>query len=478
MQSAIGLVGLAVMGQNLALNIADNHFTISVYNRTAETTKAFIQQQPHRHIYGYYSYPELIASLSKPRIVLLMVKAGQAVDDCLRELLPLLDAGDIIIDGGNSHFDDTQRRYQALQQQQIRYLGMGISGGEQGARIGPSIMPGGDKSAWPVIAPIFRKIAAQVDNTPCCDWIGDGAAGHCVKMVHNGIEYGDMQLISEAYAILRFAAGLNPEQLQGVFAQWNEGVLQSYLIEITADILSVYDNDGRLLLDNILDSASQKGTGKWTVNSALDESFALTLISEAVFARLLSAEKNLRQQAAQYFPRTEKLSTSEQQMIIQQVHDALYAAKIISYTQGFMLLQKKAASSQWQFDFASIARLWRGGCIIRSRFLNNIADAFDHDANLSCLLFADFFKQAIEHSEDNWRQAVILATQHKIPAPAMNSALAFFDGLTSENSAANMLQAQRDYFGAHTYQRVDRPLSESFHSDWIALAKAQGKNHG
>lgn len=478
MQSAIGLIGLAVMGQNLALNIADNGFAISVYNRTAQTTKNFIQQQAHAKLSGYYSYPALIASLSKPRVVLLMVKAGQAVDDCINELLPLLEAGDIIIDGGNSHFEDTQRRYQKVQQQQIRYIGMGISGGEQGARTGPSIMPGGDKSAWPIIAPIFNKIAAQVDNTPCCDWIGDGAAGHYVKMVHNGIEYGDMQLISEAYAILRFAAGLSPEQLQAVFAQWNQGVLQSYLIEITADILSVYDNDGRLLLDNILDTASQKGTGKWTVNSALDEGFALTLISEAVFARLLSAEKRLRQQAAQHFPRTEKLSTNEQQMIIQQVHGALYAAKIISYTQGFMLLQRKAASSQWQFDFASIARLWRGGCIIRSRFLNDIADAFEQDPNLPCLLFADFFKQAIEHSDTDWRQGLMLAMQHKIATPAMSSALAFFDGLTTEHSAANVLQAQRDYFGAHTYQRIDKPLNESFHSDWISLATAQGKHHG
>lgn len=465
MSSAIGLIGLAVMGQNLALNIADHQFPISVYNRTAATTQQFIEKHPHPQVTACYSVQELVNSLSSPRVILLMVKAGQAVDACIEELLPFLASGDVIIDGGNSHYDDSKRRFDSLQQHGLHFIGMGISGGEEGARNGPSIMPGGDKQAWPLIKPLFQSIAAQVDNTPCCDWIGESAAGHYVKMVHNGIEYGDMQLITEAYAILRHSAGLTPEQLSQTFKQWNQGVLNSYLIEITADILATYDSDGELLLDKILDAASQKGTGKWTVNSALDEAMPLTLISEAVFARLLSAEKALRQQAAEHFHPSIRLT--EQKDIIQAVHDGLYAAKIMSYTQGFMLLQKKAASENWQLDYAAIAKLWRGGCIIRSQFLNDIANAFDKNSNLPCLIFDEFFKKQIRTTELAWRITVIEAIKSGIAVPAMSSALAFYDGLVTEDSAANLLQAQRDYFGAHTYQRIDAPLTESFHTDWI-----------
>lgn len=467
MSSSIGLIGLAVMGQNLALNIADHQFPISVFNRTNSTTEAFHQQYAHPNIKPCYQLEEFITSLAKPRIVLLMVKAGNAVDQTIHALLPLLEAGDVLIDGGNSHYDDTARRYQQLLQQGIRFVGMGISGGEEGARHGPSIMPGGDKSAWALIRPIFQRIAAQVDGEPCCNWIGDSAAGHYVKMVHNGIEYGDMQLITEAYSLLRHVCQQTPTQLQQIFSNWNKGTLESYLIEITADILNSYDDNGQLLLDSILDKAAQKGTGKWTAVSALDEGIALSLITEAVFARFLSAEKSLRSQAAQHFSSPTISSTLD----IGAIHDALYAAKILSYTQGFMLMQQKSHAENWQIDYAAIAKLWRGGCIIRSRFLNDIAHAFSQNNNLPCLLFDDFFKTAIEQCLPAWRKTLISAIEHGIATPAMSSALSFFDGLRTEHSAANLLQAQRDYFGAHTYQRIDADEQQFFHSDWQALAK-------
>lgn len=467
MSSSIGLIGLAVMGQNLALNIADHGFSISVYNRTADTTQSFHEKHQHTQIHPCYSLTDFVSSLTSPRVILLMVKAGNPVDQIINSLLPLLAHGDIIIDGGNSHYDDTAKRFQQLRQQGIRFVGMGISGGEEGARNGPSIMPGGDHSAWPIIQPIFQSIAAQVDDQPCCEWLGESAAGHYVKMVHNGIEYGDMQLITEAYSLLRQSLRQSPKQLQQSFAEWNQGVLESYLIEITADILNSYDEQGRLVLDSILDKAAQKGTGKWTAISALDEAVPLSLITQAVFARFLSAEKTLRQQAAQHFsaPGTNKA------LSVENIRHALYAAKILSYTQGFMLMQKKSQAEGWAIDYAAVAKLWRGGCIIRSRFLNNIAHAFAQNPELPCLIFDDFFQNAIKQSQSDWRHTVCIAIQQGIAVPAMASALNFFDGLRTENSAANLLQAQRDYFGAHTYQRIDTDEEQFFHSDWQALRK-------
>lgn len=466
----IGVIGLAVMGQNLVLNMHEHGFTVAVFNRSVDKVDAFLQ---HHHnpagIIGCHSLAQLVARLEKPRRIMLMVRAGDAVDNTITLLLPLLESGDIIIDGGNSHFADSSRRYYALQQQGIRFIGTGISGGEEGARFGPSIMPGGDASAWPFVQPVFQAIAAKVDGEPCCRWIGPQGAGHYVKMVHNGIEYGDMQLIAEAYDILHRGLGLNNAELHQVFSQWNTGVLDSYLIEITANIFTVQDSDGTALLDNILDSAGQKGTGKWTVNDALDHGTPLTLISEAVFARALSSRKDERMQAGQLFRKTVPISNAEKQAFVAAVHDALYASKIISYAQGFMLLQDAARAYGWQLDYGAIALMWRGGCIIRSRFLNDIKAAFDSNPALDNLLLDGFFTDAIKQSEAGWRTTLKNAIDCAIPMPAMASALAFFDGYTSGRLPANLLQAQRDYFGAHTYERTDQPRGQFFHTDWSGL---------
>ena len=464
----IGLIGLAVMGQNLVLNMADHGYGVSVYNRSPEKTRTFIDQRVEsRNIIGTYSLEEFVDSLASPRKIMLMVKAGEVVDHFIDLLLPLLDKGDIIIDGGNSLYTDSNRRTESLKEKGILFIGTGVSGGEEGARTGPSIMPGGDPAAWPAVKSIFQDIAAKSDGEPCCDWVGQGGAGHYVKMVHNGIEYGDMQLITEAYQLMREGLGLSADECQQVFAEWNQGVLDSYLIEITANILSFKDEDGEPLVDKILDAAGQKGTGKWTGISSLELGIPLTLITESVYSRCLSALKSERQTAAKLFPKQSVKLDVDRQEILTAIHDALYASKIISYTQGYMLMAEAAKDYGWELNYGGIALMWRGGCIIRSRFLGEIKAAYDQAPNLQNLLQAEFFEQAVKNAEANWRQAVIFGIQKQIPTPALSSALAFFDGYRSATLPANLLQAQRDYFGAHTYERVDHPRGEFFHTDWI-----------
>lgn len=469
-QADIGLIGLAVMGQNLVLNMADHGYRVAVYNRTTEKVDEFLQGPARGSpVIGTHSVQELCNSLAKPRRIMMMVKAGQAVDKVIDGLLPYLDQGDILIDGGNSQFTDTERRVKSLAGRGIHYLGVGVSGGEEGARYGPSLMPGGDPQAWPAVKDIFQSIAAKADGEPCCQWVGEGGAGHYVKMVHNGIEYGDMQLISEAFQLMREGIGLADNALQEVFAGWNEGVLDSYLIEITRDILGVRDDDGALLVDKILDSAGQKGTGRWTAVNALELGVPLTLIGEAVFARMLSALKDARTQAAQRLQGPDARFEGDRVQAVEAVHDALYASKIISYTQGFMLMHQAADDYGWNLSYGDIALMWRGGCIIRSRFLGNIKQAYDNDPQLAFLLMDDFFRDAVHGAQANWRRAVGLAIELGIPTPAFSSALAFYDGYRSERLPANLLQAQRDYFGAHTYERIDRPRGEFFHTDWLSL---------
>jgi 6-phosphogluconate dehydrogenase len=466
MPAEIGLIGLAVMGQNLVLNMNDHGFKVVVHNRTPSKIDEFLQGPAQgTAITGGYSIEEFVAGLQKPRKIMLMVKAGRVVDDLIAQLLPHLEAGDVVIDGGNSLYTDTQRRTVALAEKGLLYLGTGISGGEEGARFGPSIMPGGNVAAWPVVQPIFQKIAAQVDNVPCCQWIGDYGAGHYVKMVHNGIEYGDMQLIGEAYHLLREGLGLSVETLQKIFTEWNQGVLNSYLIEITAHILGVKEGTTPLI-DLIVDRAGQKGTGKWTSINALELGVPLTLISEAVFARCLSAQKEERLKASQQLGKPQKSRPASPERFIASVHDALYAAKIISYAQGFMLMREAAQAYQWTLNYGNIALIWRGGCIIRSQFLNKINQAFTKNPLLENLILDEFFAQALQQAEAGWRKAVILGIENGIPTPALSSALAFYDGYRSERLPANLLQAQRDYFGAHTYERVDKPREEFFHTDW------------
>lgn len=466
----IGLIGLAVMGQNLVLNMRDHGFTVAVFNRSTDKVDAFLAQHQHpENIIGCHSIETLVTRLQSPRCIMLMVRAGDAVDDTINALLPHLSKNDIVIDGGNSHFLDSSRRFHWLKAQGIRFIGMGVSGGEEGARFGPSIMPGGDQTAWPVIQKIFESIAAKANGEPCCRWIGPEGAGHFVKMVHNGIEYGDMQLIAEAYDILYRAAGLSADELHQTFLQWNNGVLDSYLIEITSNIFTKTDSDGTPLLDRIQDNAGQKGTGKWTVNTALDQASPLTLIAEAVFARILSAKKIDRVKAERYFNKTIKPVSIEKTVLVNAVHDAVYASKIISYTQGFMLLVEAAKVYQWPLNYGDIALMWRGGCIIRSRFLADINHAFTRNPLLDNLLFDDFFRDALMQSEQGWRSTIKIAIDSGIPVPAISSALAFFDGYTSGRLPANLLQAQRDYFGAHTYERTDKPAGTSFHTDWSAL---------
>ncbi|MGD8935958.1 MAG: decarboxylating NADP(+)-dependent phosphogluconate dehydrogenase [Thiogranum sp.] len=466
-QADIGLIGLAVMGQNLALNINDHGYRVAVYNRTAEKTDAFLEG-PARgtSIIGFHALAELAAALVRPRKVILMVRAGEPVDHFIEQLLPHLEPGDIVIDGGNSRFTDSNRRYAELAGRGIRFVGCGISGGEEGARHGPSIMPGGDQQAWPEIKPILQSIAARVDGEPCCQWVGQAGAGHYVKMVHNGIEYGDMQLISEAYQLMREGLQLSVDDVQAVFKDWNRGVLDSYLIEITANILGVKDDDGGPLVDKILDTASQKGTGKWTGISALDLGVPLTLIGEAVFARCLSSLKDERLLAEQSYSAPGSRFDGDRQAALRAIHDALYASKIISYAQGYMLMREAAAEYGWELSYGDIALMWRGGCIIRSRFLGNIKQAFSTNPTLGNLLLDEFFIEAVKSAEPGWRKAAALGIELGIPLPAFCSALAFFDGYRSGKLPANLLQAQRDYFGAHTYERLDRPRGEFFHTNW------------
>ena len=467
MKANIGLIGLAVMGQNLVLNMNDHGFKVAVYNRTTSKVDEFLEgPAKDTLVVGTHSLQELVGSLEAPRKVMLMVKAGSVVDQYIEDLLPLLSPGDIIIDGGNSLFTDTDRRTAYLTEKGLLYIGTGVSGGEEGARHGPSIMPGGNKAAWPAVKPIFQAISAHVDGDPCCEWVGDNGAGHYVKMVHNGIEYGDMQLICEAYQLLSEGLGLTTDEMQAIFAEWNRGELSSYLIEITANILAYKEDNGQPLLNSILDTAGQKGTGKWTGINALDLGIPLTLIGESVFARCLSAQKDERVRAAQVLPKPAASFNGDKQAMIAAIRQALYASKIISYAQGFRLMREAAKEYKLSLNYGDIALMWRGGCIIRSQFLNDIKQAYTKNPDLENLLLADFFIDAMKQAEAGWRQAVILGIQLGIPTPAFSSALAYFDGYRSERLPANLLQAQRDYFGAHSYERTDKPRGEFFHTDW------------
>jgi 6-phosphogluconate dehydrogenase len=465
----IGLIGLAVMGQNLVLNMNDHGYRVAVFNRTVSKVDDFIQNEAKgTQVVGAHSIEELVKCLKKPRRVMLMVKAGDTVDQMIDQVVPFLEKGDIIIDGGNSHFPDTNRRTKKLNEKGILYIGTGVSGGEEGARFGPSIMPGGNPEAWPHVKDIFQSIAAKVeDGSPCCDWVGENGAGHYVKMVHNGIEYGDMQLICEAYQLLKDGLGLSADELHEVFADWNKGELDSFLIEISAEIFAKKDEDGKPLIDKILDTAGQKGTGKWTAISALDLGMPVTLIGEAVFARCLSAIKDERTAASKLLRGpNHRTDTIDRKIFIEDVRRALYCSKIISYAQGYMLLREAAKSEGWHLNMGGIALMWRGGCIIRSRFLGKIKEAYDKNPNLTNLLLDDFFRDALDKYQESWRHAVIHAIGFGVPTPAFSTALAFFDGYRTERLPANLLQAQRDFFGAHTYERIDRPRGEFVHTNW------------
>lgn len=469
-QSDIGLIGLAVMGENLVLNMASHGIHVAVYNRTTTRVDDFIAGRAQcQSIVGVHSPEALVAQLKRPRRIMLMVQAGAAVDRVIEQLIPLLESGDILIDGGNSNYQDTVRRTRELTEKGLLYIGTGVSGGEEGALKGPSIMPGGNPDAWPHVKDIFQAIAAKVeDGSPCCEWVGDDGAGHYVKMIHNGIEYGDMQMICEAYDVMRHVLGMEAAEMAEVFAEWNRGELDSYLIEITAEILAKRDEEsGQPAIDLILDAAGQKGTGKWTGIDALQLGAVATAITEAVYARSLSALKDERVAAAAVLngPQAPTFSGDRQQFI-EDVRRALYASKICSYAQGFQLLRMAAAEYDWQLNFGSIALMWRGGCIIRAQFLGRIKEAFDADGQLANLLLAPYFQEAIAQSQASWRRVVAQAVTHGVPVPAFSSALAYFDGYRSAQLPANLLQAQRDYFGAHTYERVDRPRGEFFHTNW------------
>jgi 6-phosphogluconate dehydrogenase len=464
----IGLIGLAVMGQNLVLNMADHGFTVAVYNRTVSKVDDFVNGAAKgKTILGAHSIQELVAALKKPRRVMLMVKAGQAVDDFIELLLPHLEDGDIIIDGGNSNFQDSIRRTRYVESKGKLFIGTGVSGGEEGARNGPSIMPGGSPAAWPAVKPIFQAVSAKVaDGSPCCDWVGENGAGHFVKMVHNGIEYGDMQLICEAYSLM-CAAGLTPAEMHQVFAEWNAGELDSYLIQITRDILAKTDEEtGKPLVDVILDTAGQKGTGKWTVITAADLGQPLTLIAEAVFARCLSAVKEERVAASKLLKGPKPVFRGDRKKFIEDVRQALYASKICSYAQGYQLMRAAAEEFKWNLNYGGVAMMWRGGCIIRSQFLGRIKEAYDKKRNLVNLLLAPYFKTAVRKAQRSWRKTIQQAVKMGIPVPAFSSALAYYDAYRSERLPANLLQAQRDYFGAHTYERVDKPRGQFFHTNW------------
>jgi 6-phosphogluconate dehydrogenase len=470
----IGLIGLAVMGQNLILNMNDKGFKVVCYNRTTSKVDHFLANEAEgTNIEGVHSIQELIAKLKKPRKIVLLVKAGQAVDDFISQLVPHLEKGDIIIDGGNSYYPDTIRRCKELEAKGLLFVGSGVSGGEEGARYGPSLMPGGSPAAWPAIKEIFQKTAAQVKGEPCCDWVGESGSGHYVKMVHNGIEYGDMQLIAEAYDILKRGLGLSDDEIADIFAEWNKGVLDSFLIEITSNILRFKDDDGEAVINKILDKAGQKGTGKWTAIAALDAGTPVTLIGEAVFARCLSAIKDERVRASKVLAGPPKEPfRGDKTLFIKDLEQALYASKIISYTQGFMLMRETSKELSWFLNYAGIAKMWRGGCIIKSVFLNDIAAAYQKNSQLESLLFDDFFNKAVHNAQPGWRRVIAQAVLWGIPTPAFSTALAFFDGYKSEVLPANLLQAQRDYFGAHTFRVLpgkenDRfKPNEDIHVNW------------
>jgi 6-phosphogluconate dehydrogenase len=463
----IGLIGLAVMGENLVLNIESRGFTVAVYNRTIEKVDGFVNGRGKgKNIIAARTIEDLIANLKSPKKIMLMVKAGKPVDDFIELLIPHLEKGDIIIDGGNSHFPDTTRRTKYLEKKGLLYIGTGVSGGEEGALKGPSIMPGGSPDAWKHVKPIFQSIAAQVeDGTPCCDWVGEDGAGHFVKMVHNGIEYGDMQIICEAYQIMKDLAGLNYEEMYNVFKEWNDGELNSYLIEITGDILN-YKENGKPLIEYILDTAGQKGTGKWTVLASLDVGAPLTLIGEAVYGRTLSSLKEERVEASKVLSGPKPKFEGNKKQFIEDLSKALYASKIVSYAQGYVLMRYAAKEFGWHLNYGGIALMWRGGCIIRSIFLGKIKEAYDKNPDLSNLLLDPFFKDKIESSQEAWRRVVAASVTNGIWIPALSTALNYFDGFRNSRLPANLLQAQRDYFGAHTYERVDKPRGEFFHTNW------------
>ncbi|WP_435190269.1 decarboxylating NADP(+)-dependent phosphogluconate dehydrogenase [Pseudothioglobus sp. nBUS_23] len=465
----IGLIGLGVMGSSLALNMESNGYTVAVHNRTSPQINNIVNNRAkYNKIIGFESLDDFVNSIKTPRKIMLMVVAGSVVDDYIQKLIPLLNQGDIIIDGGNSHYPDTSRRTEELESKGIQFVGAGVSGGEEGALKGPSIMPGGSASAWPEVKEIFQNISAKVgDNEPCCDWIGEGGSGHFVKMVHNGIEYGDMQLICEAYEIMKDVLGMTNDEMHEVFKEWNKGELNSYLIEITADILKFKEKDGSYLIDNILDTAGEKGTGKWTAAVALELGAPLTLIGEAVFARYLSSRKDERVEASAMFDGPPIKFDGDREQTLKDIHDALYASKMVSYAQGYTLLSRAAKEFDWNLNYGAIALMWRGGCIIRSVFLSKIKDAYDRNPDIKNLLLDPFFKDKINKSQEGWRRVVSIAISNGISIPAMTSSLSYFDGYRNARLPANLLQAQRDYFGAHTYERVDGKRGEFFHNEWI-----------
>ncbi len=465
----IGLIGLAVMGQNLVLNMNDNGYSVAVFNRTVSKVGDFLENAAKGRdtIYGATSVEEFAGLLKRPRKVMLMVKAGEVVDQFIEMVLPYLEEGDLIIDGGNSHYPDTTRRTRYLKEKGILYIGTGVSGGEEGARRGPSIMPGGNPKAWPLVKEIFQAIAAKTaDGEPCCDWVGEEGAGHYVKMIHNGIEYGDMQLINEAYHVMKVGLGMSCDEMHEVFKEWNEGELDSYLIEITRDILGFKDEDGSPLVEKILDTAGQKGTGKWTGISSLELGVPVTLIGEAVFSRCLSAMKDERVRASKLLKGPQSSFTGDKKAFIEDIRQALLASKIVSYAQGYMLMREAAKEMGWNLNFGGIALMWRGGCIIRSVFLGKIKDAFDKNQELSNLLLDDYFIGVIERCQKSWRKVVSWAVEQGLPVPAFATALNFYDGYRCDRLPANLLQAQRDYFGAHTYERIDQPRGKFFHTNW------------
>ena len=468
-KSDIGLIGLAVMGQNLVLNMNDHGYSVAVYNRTTKKVDDFLNgpASGRETITGAHDLPSFVETLKSPRKIMMMVKAGEVVDKFIDQLVPLLEKGDIIIDGGNSHFPDTNRRTKDLESKGLLFIGTGVSGGEEGARIGPSLMPGGSLKAWPLVKDILQDISAKTESgEACCDWVGENGAGHYVKMVHNGIEYGDMQLITEAYHLMKSGLGLNADEMHDVFSKWNDGPLDSYLIEITRNIMATKDSDGSPLVEKILDTAGQKGTGKWTGISALDMGMPVTLIGEAVFSRCLSALKDERVEASKMIKGEVSEFSGNKKEFIDDLEQALLASKLVSYAQGFMLMREAAKENSWNLNYGGIALMWRGGCIIRSVFLGKIKEAFDKTPDLKNLLLDDYFLKIVESAQASWRRVVIKAVELGIPVPAMSTALSFFDGYRNDRLPANLLQAQRDYFGAHTYERVDKPRGEFFHTNW------------
>jgi 6-phosphogluconate dehydrogenase len=471
----IALIGLAVMGQNLILNMTDHGYTVVAFNRTVSKVDEFLNDaaKGNERVIGAHSIEEMVGLLKKPRRIMLMVKAGKAVDDFIELLLPHLEPGDLIIDGGNSHFPDTIRRTKYLESKGLLYIGTGVSGGEEGARRGPSLMPGGSPQAWPLVKEIFQAICAKTPaGEPCCDWIGEDGAGHYVKMCHNGIEYGDMQLICEAYQLMKEGLGMTNDEMHEVFAEWNKGELDSYLVEITRDILGYKDENGEYVVDKILDTAGQKGTGKWTTISSLDLGMPVTLIAEAVYARCLSAMKDERVIAAKILKGPKSRIEADKKTFVEDIRQALLASKIVSYAQGFMLMREAAKEYKWNLNYGGIALVWRGGCIIRSVFLGKIKEAFVRQPDLQNLLLDPYFSGVLERCQGSWRRVVAAAVQAGVPAPAFSTALEFYDGYRSERLPANLLQAQRDYFGAHTYERIDRPRGQFFHTNWTGRGGA------